>query len=137
MFKAKYENCEFTYYEPVTGTLYYDVSSRLKHITNGDYSQYRDNPAGKTVNRLGMDMITIDVKILDESFTKIESDIKMLNHVHSLPNRNWTNTTGLAQAVSRLKKAGMTVEFHNETLGVRLEYLVDVVRQQLVVDDEN
>jgi hypothetical protein len=128
MFEAKYENVEITFYSPETEELYYTVSSRLKYITNGDYNRYRKDPSGQRVTKLGLELVTIDSKVIDESYTKIESDIKMLNYMSERSDRNWANSKSIKQALARLAKAGITPEFHNETLNVSLEYIVDEVR---------
>jgi hypothetical protein len=117
LFKLKYENVEFTYYDPKTQQLYHHVTTRLKHITNGDYSQYMENPVGHAVIKLGRKMITVQAAVIAESFTKQESDIKMLNHIWgSLDTKTFTNTRSIPAAIARLKKQGINVHSHNSEI---------------------
>jgi hypothetical protein len=127
LFQKKYENVEFTYYEPKSGQLYYQVSTRLKHITNGDFSQYMANPTNKKVKKLGLTMVTVEAKVIDESFTKVESDIKMLNYIWSnLDFKTFTNTKSIPAAIARLKGVGIDVEQHNAQVKTAEECVYDL-----------
>jgi hypothetical protein len=127
LFQKKYENVEFTYYEPNGGQLYYQVSTRLKHITNGDFSQYMADPANKQVKKLGKTMVTVSARVIDESFTKVESDIKMLNFIWSnVDHKTFTNTKSIPAAIARLKNVGINVEQHNAQVKTAEECIYDL-----------
>jgi hypothetical protein len=116
MYNKKYQNIETTYWEPITGRVVYYLNSRLIHVTNGDYSQYLKDPVGQVVKKSGRSLITISVKVLEEHYTKTESDIHFLNHIEQNSDKEWVNTASVSNAIARLKQSGITESQHNSTI---------------------
>ncbi len=116
----RYENVEFTYYEPSTGRVMFHIVSRLKHITNATYSQYMEDPIGAVRIKSGLKLITISYRTVDESFTKVESDLNMLNYiVQNQDKKEFTPAIfsySMPMAIKRLKDVGIDVfEFNKKT----------------------
>jgi hypothetical protein len=116
MFKKKYRNLEFTYYDINSGEIVHSLNTRLIHITNGDYNQLVRSPVGETVNKQGRTLKIIDMKTVDEHFTKIESDMAFLNRIWYANDRTYLNTNSVKNTVTRLAKSGVTVEKHNREI---------------------
>ena len=116
MFKKKYRNLEFTYYDINSGEIVHSVNTRLIHITNGNYNQLVRSPNGETVKKHGRTLKIIDMKVLDEHFTKVESDMAFLNRIWSTTGRTYLNTNSVKNTVTRLAKSGITVVKHNQEI---------------------
>ena len=122
-FNKKYSNIEYTLYEPKTGQVYYDVSSRLKFISNGDWNQVMQDPLGKEiVKKQGVWGNTpktfklIAVNVISESFTKVESDMKLVNHlIENAEKKMFTSSVKIDLAIARLKKVGVEIDEYNSS----------------------
>ena len=120
-FNKKYENIEYTYYEPATGKVYFDISSRLKYISNGDWNKVMRDPLGtEIVKQRGVwgnsekTFKLIAVNVIDESFTKVESDMKMINYISdNSEQKTFMSSVRIDHAISRLKKVGVELQDYN------------------------
>jgi ethanolamine ammonia-lyase large subunit len=126
----KYENVQFTYYIPSEDEVQFHITSRLKHITNGYYNKYMSNPLGESRTKDNKKMITIDCQVVDESYTKVESDIKMLNYIiEHQETKKFTQANfshSVPMAVKRLKEAGIDVTEYNHKVKSAEECVFDL-----------